>query len=1170
MRNYGSQKLTQNFFYDISIPPSYVTSTKFEPVNLKLEGTTMHCAKCQFDNPIDVKFCVNCGDKLETICPKCGSSNSPAFNFCGECGFGLSKSSVPTSLEAWEHETHIAESSPEATRIPVEGERKHVTVLFSDLSGYTAMSEKLDPEEVKAITSRIFGEISKIVANYDGFIEKYAGDAVMAIFGVPHAHEDDPIRAIKAAREIHQLVDGISPEVENKIGQSISMHTGINTGLVVTGEVDMQRGTHGIAGDTINLASRLSNLAKPGEIVVDVNTCHQIEGQFACEYMVKTLVKGKTYPVEVHKVLSQRDKPITIRRLSGLRAELVGRKVEMAELVEAVENLRDGKGRIISICGDAGTGKSRLVADFKAKLDLEQIQWIEGHSYAYSQNIPYFPLVDLLNRVFQVKENDPPETVREKVESGIEQLVGKKDDVVPYLGGLYSLSYPEVEAVSPDFWKSRLQEATREILAALANKTPTVFFLEDLHWADPSFVELLRSACLEIREPVVLLCVYRPTFSLFTGHQLSSIGKLYHEIRLQDLSSSDALNMLEFLLKTRSIPRDLKRFVQTKAEGNPFYLEELVNSLMESESLIQDNGNWKITKSITESNIPSSIHGLISGRLDRLQKESKRILQEASVIGRAFLYEILKKLSELKDRIDGELYNLERVDLIRIRTLQPDLEYMFKHPLTHEVVYNGLLKKERQEIHEQIALVMENLFQERLPEFYETLAFHFLKSNSIVKAIDYLMKSGEKSLKRYAVEESHVYYKQAYELLSHKSDRTQEEDQLLLGLLIKWAMVFYYRGDFRGLTDLLLLHEKMAEIQVDRLKSGMFYAWLGFALLFVTKLSESYNYLKKALKIGEEIEAPQIVGYASTWLIWTCGWLGDLDEALYHGKKAQEISRLIPDDHYLYFKSLAGLGAIYFFQGEIKKCYKMGKKITEYSRIHSNNRGMAIGYYIMGWSYLAGGDTSSAIEYGKKAAHIATDPCYYHSVNELMVYAYFYEGRMKEAEAVLKEMLPYCHEYGCNLSAIYIFPGLFLIIDGELDLGYKKLKETRRVFLENGAKLQSAIVENVLGRVFLNIVETSEPDNFAAMAKGIDFPIKDIPNVVKKAEAHFTKSIEISKEIGANFTLAEAYLSLGLLCKAEKRTAEAHKNISKAIRIYNLIDAEGFLKQAKAALATLR
>jgi len=377
------------------------------------------------------------------------------------------------------------------------------------------------------------------------------------------------------------------------------MHTGINTGLVVTGEVDVERGTHGVAGDTINLAARLSNLAKPGEIVVNIETCRLIEGHFECEYMDTTTVKGKTDPVQIHKVLSQRDKPVSIHRLSGLRADLVGRNVEMAELSEAVENLQQGKGRIFSICGAAGTGKSRLVEEFKASLDLEQIQWIEGHAYAYSQNTPYFPLVDLLNRLLNIEENYPPQKVREKIESGIHPLVGQPEDIVPYVGGLYSLNYPETEDVSPEFWKSRLQTAILAILEAVAKRAPTVFFLEDLHWADPSFVEFLRRACLEIRQPAILLCAYRPTFSLFTGHQVSTIGSNYHDIQLLNLSLSVAQNMLASLLKTETIPADLKRWIQGKAEGNPFYLEELVNSLIESDTLIRDNGSWRLARSLT-------------------------------------------------------------------------------------------------------------------------------------------------------------------------------------------------------------------------------------------------------------------------------------------------------------------------------------------------------------------------------------------------------------------------------------------------------------------------------------------------------------------------------------------------------------------------------------------
>ena len=227
------------------------------------------------------------------------------------------------------------------------------------------------------------------------------------------------------------------------------MHSGINTGLVVTGEVNPDKGTHGVSGDALNLASRLSDQASAGEILVGQNTYHRAEGYFAFEDLEPTHLKGKTEPVQVYKVLSQKEKPITTRRLSGLRSDLVGRKVELAELSEAVENLGEGQGRIFSICGDAGTGKSRLVEEFKATLDLEEIQWIEGHAYAYAQNIPYFPLIDFLNRVLHIEEGDPAESVKAKLEAGIEQTVGNTRDVVPYLGGLYSLEYPEKEEYQP-------------------------------------------------------------------------------------------------------------------------------------------------------------------------------------------------------------------------------------------------------------------------------------------------------------------------------------------------------------------------------------------------------------------------------------------------------------------------------------------------------------------------------------------------------------------------------------------------------------------------------------------------------------------------------------------------------------------------------------------------
>jgi class 3 adenylate cyclase/tetratricopeptide (TPR) repeat protein len=1116
----------------------------------------MKCPKCQTENPETRKFCSECGAKLLLICPQCGFENLPKDKFCGECGHKLEK------------EEPIERKEPS-----IEGERKQVTVLFSDLSGYTAMTEKLDPEEVKEIMSRIFGEVASIVKKYDGSIEKFIGDAVVAFFGVPKTHEDDPVRAILAAKEIHSFVEAMSPQVEQRIGRPLSMHTGINTGLVVTGQVDKEGSTSGVLGDTINLASRLSDLAKAGEILVGPVTNQLTEGHFVFERLEAVQIKGKAEAVQVHRLLSTKEKPLTLHRILGLRADLIGRKAELAQLQEAIQKVRHGKGGIISICGDAGTGKSRLVEEFKATLDLEQVQWREGHAYAYSQNMPYFPLVDLLNRAWQIEEGDSPEKVKGKIESGVENLMsGKKQDVLPYVGSLYSLSYPEIEGVSPEFWKSRLQEAIHEILVALVRRGPTIICLEDLHWADPSSMALLRFLLSEFRYPALFLCIYRPPLSLFTSHELSGMGKLYQEIKLQDLSASDSQDMLESLLKSKSMPQELRKFIQEKVEGNPFYLEEVINSLIESGTLIRDNGSWRLSRPIGESDISPTVQGVISARLDRLEKEMKRILQEASVIGRAFLYEILNKITELKEQLDHHLHRLEQFDLIRIRSFQPELEYIFKHALTQEVVYNGLLKKERQVVHERIALVMEQLFRERLSEFYETLAFHYKRGQSLHKAADYLMKSGEKSLKRYALEESHQYYQEAFDLFKNKPDMTDDEKRVLIDLLIEWAYVFYYRGDFNSLVGLLRDHEGLAESLTDKSALGMFYAWLGFGLHCNGKSKESYEYLCKALKIGEEIEDRRLIGYTCAWLTWTCADLGLLKEALAFGQRAQDISRSFESDQYLYFKSLGGLGQVCYHSGETKKALEAGKALLEYGERHSNIRSLVMGHYITGLGYITDGDYSSAVECLESGTRFSADPFYSEFSRLALGGSYLFNNQIDKAETTLEEVLTYSEKFGAGVVGTFacVFMGVLLIVKGQMSRGLKLLEEVQQECLENQRRSLYAFSQFVLGKVYSQTAEGSRPISLSTMAKNIGFLIKSVPFASKKAEEHFNRAIEVAKEIGGKGTMGRAYLDLGLLYKMKGKTEQAKKCISEAIQIFDQCEAEEFLKQAKEALASLK
>ena len=1113
----------------------------------------MKCSRCMFDNRDGVAFCEKCGCPLESVCANCGAEIPSSWQFCGQCGHRINEAA------------EIDKAVPK-----VDSERKYVTTLFSDLSGYTAMAARLDPEEVKEIMSQIFGEIAQIVARYEGFIERFVGDAVMALFGVPKVHEDDAVRAIKAAKEIHAVVETLSPKFEKKVGSHLSMHSGVNTGLVVTGEVNLEKGTHGITGQAINLASRLQRFAKPGEILCGPDTYRLAEGHFVFETLDPVSVKGSAEPLQVYRVISQKEKPVTVHRLSGLRADLIGRDAELAELREAISNLREGKGGIFSIWGDVGTGKSRLVEELKALSDMKGVQWLEGHAYAYAQNIPYFPLKDMLNRVVPIDEDDPPARVREKIESWVEHVVAAEENTLPYMGSLYALSYPELADVGPELWKSRLQAAALKVLSALAKSAPTVFFMEDLHWADPSFVDLFRTCLLQFREPAVFLCTYRPSFTLFTPNQVNSMDESYKEIRLQDLPPSEAQEILESLLKTDSIPVDLRKFVQDKAEGNPFYLEELVNALIESETLIRDSGQWRTTRSLYEWEIPSTIHGVITGRLDRLEKENKRILQQASVIGRTFLYEILKRITDLRQDVDRCLRSLEQVSLIRTRTLEPDLEYVFKHALTQEVAYNGLLKKERQEIHQKAGEVIETLFKERLQEFYETLAYHFKNGQSTRKAVDYLVKSGEKCLRRYAVEESHLYFKESFDILSQKTDKTGEDDEQIIDLLNKWGMVFYYRGDYKTLLSLLIENRQVAESLKDKSKLGMYYCWLGAALFHTEQLREAYEYLKKTLSLGENIKDPQIIVYASSWLCFVCAELGLLDEAIQHAKRGEEMARSLELED-LYCLSLTGLGHAYWYKGETKKTFEVGRTLLERGQEIANVRGIVLGHYIIGCSYFMSGDFSLATESYKTSIRLSADPYYSQWPRMLLGLSYTLSGQYEEAEEVVQEVLNYTNKFDVRIigTPANSIMGMILAGKGKLREGIRMYEEGQQIYMKADRRWCYTLSEYILGNMYLQIMRESGLKRGPFLARNIVFMVRNFPLLKKRAVYHLTRSIDLAEKIGAKLTLGMAYHELGLLYLYERKTAEARECITKAVNVFDQCGAEGYLKQAKETLASL-
>jgi class 3 adenylate cyclase/tetratricopeptide (TPR) repeat protein len=1082
-------------------------------------------------------------------CPECQNECPDGSSFCSHCG-AVCDSGKP---------------HPSAAR----GERKQVTVLFADLSGYTAMTEALDAEDVKEIMGRIFARISRVIARYEGTIEKFVGDSVMAVFGVPRAHEDDPARAIRAAREIHDLVAALSPQVEKRIGRALAMHSGINTGLVVTGATQ-RTGTQGLVGDTINLAARLQGVAGPDEILVGEETCRLAAAHFSFQAIEPMAVKGKAAPVSAYKVLSAVPEPAGAHRLQGVRAELVGREEQMAILADAVSRLKSGQGAIISIAGNAGTGKSRLTRDFKATLDLKQIQWHEGHAYPYTQNTPYYPLINLLTHAFQIKEGDTPQAIRGKVADGIKTLLWNRPDIIPYAGGLFSLRYPETEDLSPEFRREKLKQAIADILEALARRGPTILLIEDLHWADSAFLQLLHQLMVDTRLPMLFILVYRPVFTLFPDKVPDNLAWPYQKFELHDLSPQHTRRMLASLLKARQIPPQLESFVQDKVEGNPFYLEEVVNSLIESKLLVQQNGQWTLTGPITQAAVPSTIQGVLTARLDRLESESKRILQEASVIGRAFYFEVLNRISDLGAHLPGCLSGLEKLDLIRARSLTPDLEYIFKHALTQEVVYNGLLKKERRVLHERIATVMESLFADRVAEFHEILAHHFQRGQSIDKAIDYLIKSGYKAQGQFCLEEAYHYYQDAYELLKSKEVLTLEEKTTLIDLLMAWAWVAYLMADFRQIKPLLAEHLAIAETIGDRGKYAMLAAWYGWAIYMSGGGVQCFPHLNRALRIAEELDDKRLMAYCCTWLSWAYQQCGPIDKVFSYGQRAIELARELDSDHYLNHKSLASIAYGCGFSGHWKKGQAAGEKALSDGKKGSHLRGMAVGYICISNSQMASGQFAEAMQSAETALATATDPLYEYFAKYQIGNAYFFTGQMEKARDELEDTYSYFNKTGSVITQPCSGTlGGITAISGRLQEGLDRIERAQRYFDENGSKTYGVLTQFLKGMVFAQLAAPQQRAGAALIYKNLRFLLKHLPRALHTAEKCLQNAISTGHEVGAYHFVALSHMELGRMFLAKKKPDKAENNLLEAKRIFSELENDYYLRQVEDYLAKL-
>src|SRR5918994_875292 len=780
----------------------------------------MNCPRCQMANPEGARFCLNCGNQLEA-------------------------------------------------HVRVEGERKYVTVLFADVVDSTGLGERLDPEQVAEIMNGAFAFLNASVKKYDGTIARLLGDAILAFFGAPVAHEDDAERAVRAGLEIQEAARGYAEAVRRNYGVEFAIRVGINTGLAVLAAVgDEIRTEYTAMGDTTNVAARLQSAADPGTVLISADTYHLVKQLFELRPRGGAMVKGKSAPIVTYEVLSPKAVPGKVRGLEGLSSPLVGRSGEL-ELVEGkLEEVLEGSGSFVAVIGEAGLGKSRLLAEVSQSAKSgAQVAWLEGRALSYEQAVTYYPWRQVIRGAIGAKDGDSPEAVRERLH-GDPACVAMAEGDPQYLEVILSVesdsTLEAVAALEGDSLVEHIAAAMRSYLRARAGLMPTVIVLDDLHWADTASLDLLLGVSSLVEEmPLLIICLLRPdkdapSWSVIERAR-NQLDAHYAEVVLEPLDVAHSKELLGNLLYIEDLPESVRQLILDKAEGNPFFVEEVIRTLIDSEYIVQENSHCRATREIVNVSIPDTLTGVLSARIDRLPESTKHVAQTAAVLGRIFAHRALTTVCEAAppperiEDVEPHLGVLTYEELVRERAHDPELEYIFKHALTQEAAYEALLLRRRKELHHLAGEVLERLYPEQRGELASALAYHFRLGEKWQRAADYAMQAGAKAVKVYAMSEALAYYDNAYDALTKIHAASPEQ---LCDVILGWTPAAFKLKPYQEVVTRLEEAEEIARELNDEARLARVLHWIanayisnGFPTRGMPALFESYQL---AERLGDE------------------------------------------------------------------------------------------------------------------------------------------------------------------------------------------------------------------------------------------------------------------------------------------------------------------------------
>lgn len=760
-------------------------------------------------------------------------------------------------------------TQPTPSAADLRGERKFITVMFADLAGFTALSESMDPEAVRDLMNACFELLVPVIEKYQGTLDKFIGDGLMALFGAPATHENDPENALRAALEMAALLDDFNATR----GTDLGLHFGINTGTVVAGGLGIAgRQGYSVMGDGVNVASRLEGISQRGEIIVGPDTYRLTAPLFEFDALPPIKLKGKTRPVTAYRLRCLKHAPGSIRGIAGMDSPLIGRTAECEALHQALTALQSGHGGLVTLVGEAGLGKSRLMAEIQCSAP-EAVTWVEGRSLSYGSSIAYLPWINMLRSIIGVTPDAPPEVVRAALRIKLAaQHLEHAGHVYSYLGHLLSLplemhAAAKLKGLDSEAIKSATFQAVETFIRQIAHATPLVIVGEDMHWADPTSLALWEYLMPLVTDtPLLMIAVMRPERECGCW-QLREIAmqrySTFHtNLWLDPLSAVDSETLMGHLLQAEHLPPDLREKIAQHTEGNPFYVEEVIRSLIDTGAITYDESAslWQVRRQVVEIEIPDTLHGVLIARIDRLQAETKRVLQLAAVIGRSFLYRVLAEIAHEERSLDARLLTLVQQQMIRERARQPELEYIFKHQLTQEAAYNGLLKKERTEFHHQVGEALEHLFPDQTNEIVGLLAYHWERAGENDRAIHYLIQAGQLAAEQFANDEAIQYYHRALALLP--DDNYIVRYDLLIACDIVYDLMADRARQFQNLQDLEALVEAAGN---DSWRSQAAQRWANY-YCGIGNYADAQDQAQKAVRLGEV--ARNLDSQAGGYFIW--------------------------------------------------------------------------------------------------------------------------------------------------------------------------------------------------------------------------------------------------------------------------------------------------------------